>query len=658
MKNFQYLLVVLFLMTVSCKKDDNDVDNPVIPGPSATAVIRIAGMVTDESGLPLPGVTLQIGTNVRGSDGNGFFEFAAVGVPAKRFFVRAFKDGFFEGGYGAIPVNATIHSVRIRLIARGTAASVSSTGGTVNVNGGAKIIFPPSAFETSSGNPMIGAASIYSRYIKPGDANFAILTPGADLMCKSANKEYPLQSFGMLAVFMADQGGMQLKLAPGKTAEVRMPIATAQQATTPATIPLVFFDTHDGLWKQEGVATKTGTEYIGTVSHFSWWNCDQITGEPKTIIQGKVVDCEGIPLAGINVTVNGQFSVVTNSMGVYANWVPPGITITAQVLGIYNGGVYSSINTVSVNPLPGTNILPDLNVPCPSSFNGNIVDCSGNNAPIYIWASWSTGNTNAIFVLNGNFKIGVADNENVTLHISNGNYSKDTILMSGNMNDEINVGSLLFCVASGATTGCSGGVNKVIDVDGNIYGVVQIGNQCWMKENLKTSRYRNGDTIEYIPRQPIVDDSIWHSRTTGAYTTIDNAVYGKLYNWYAVADSRNLCPAGWHVPNSAEFNTLVSFLGGNAVAGGALKQTGTLQAGTGLWSAPNTGATNSSEFTALPAGLRAGGTGGNNSITYFWGSTPGNITNAYVRNLGQSATTFNDAAMSRSNGATVRCIRD
>jgi uncharacterized protein (TIGR02145 family) len=123
----------------------------------------------------------------------------------------------------------------------------------------------------------------------------------------------------------------------------------------------------------------------------------------------------------------------------------------------------------------------------------------------------------------------------------------------------------------------------VTDIDGNVYQTVTLGGQVWMAENLKVTRYRNGDPI------PCVNDaSAWSGLSTGAYCHYNNdfnnaAIYGRLYNWYAVSDSRNIAPGGWHVPTDTEWQTLVDLLGGSSVAGGKMKTTGTIQAGTGLW---------------------------------------------------------------------------
>jgi len=151
---------------------------------------------------------------------------------------------------------------------------------------------------------------------------------------------------------------------------------------------------------------------------------------------------------------------------------------------------------------------------------------------------------------------------------------------------------------------------------------VQIGNQIWMVENLDVVKYRNGDTIPQV-----TDPTTWAGLTTGAWCWYSNLsanglVYGKMYNWYAVNDSRGLAPLGYYVPTDAEFIVLTSFLGGESVCGGKIKSKGDLTTGDGLWTSPNTGATNESGFTAVPSGERYSGSFFEiGSLATWWTST-------------------------------------
>ena len=139
----------------------------------------------------------------------------------------------------------------------------------------------------------------------------------------------------------------------------------------------------------------------------------------------------------------------------------------------------------------------------------------------------------------------------------------------------------------------------ITDIDGNIYKIVKIGEQYWMAENLRVTRYRNGDSITLI-----TDNNEWKNTTSGAYCVYGNtddfiSSYGFLYNWYAIDDERNISPEGWHIPTEAEWNTLFNSLGGYEIAGGKMKETGTSH-----WNSPNSGATNESGFSARGGGRR------------------------------------------------------
>jgi len=160
-----------------------------------------------------------------------------------------------------------------------------------------------------------------------------------------------------------------------------------------------------------------------------------------------------------------------------------------------------------------------------------------------------------------------------------------------------------------------------------------------------------------------LSNTAWQNTTAGAYVVYDNAVvndtlYGKLYNHYAVMDSRGLCPTGWHVPTDGEWTTLETFLGGSSVAGGALKSTVT-QPTPGGWNLPNTGATNSSGFTAGPGGLRS--LNGDFVLVgddgYWWSSSLSGP-NAWVRYLYYYNGSIYRSGSSRTYGFSVRCLRD
>ena len=203
------------------------------------------------------------------------------------------------------------------------------------------------------------------------------------------------------------------------------------------------------------------------------------------------------------------------------------------------------------------------------------------------------------------------------------------------------------------------GTPTVTDIDGNLYHTVQIGAQCWTQSNLKVSKYRNGDNIPTG-----LSNADWQNTTSGAYAIYNNdpvndGLYGKLYNHYAVTDSRGLCPTGWHVPSDAEWTILENHLGGSSVAGGALKSTA-MQPTPGGWASPNTGATNSSGFTAPPGGVRDY-LGDFFTMTlngHWWSSSVWSASAAWTRFLLYGGSTITRNYRIRAYGYSVRCCRD
>jgi hypothetical protein len=205
--------------------------------------------------------------------------------------------------------------------------------------------------------------------------------------------------------------------------------------------------------------------------------------------------------------------------------------------------------------------------------------------------------------------------------------------------------------------GC--GTSVVSDVDGNSYNTVQIGTQCWTKSNLKVSKYRNGDSV-----LTGLSNTAWQNTTAGAYAIYNNdpvndGLYGKLYNHYAVMDSRGLCPTGWHVPTDGEWTILETFLGGSSVAGEAIKST-SVQPTSGGWLNPNNGATNSSGFTAEPGGTRInfGSVFAYLNAHGYWWSSSLSGSDAWGRELSYGNSVIGRYIYPSSSGLSVRCLRD
>jgi uncharacterized protein (TIGR02145 family) len=193
------------------------------------------------------------------------------------------------------------------------------------------------------------------------------------------------------------------------------------------------------------------------------------------------------------------------------------------------------------------------------------------------------------------------------------------------------------------------------DIDGNNYYTIQIGTQIWMASNLRVTHYRNADQIPNI-----TDATAWQSLTSGAYCYYNNVSdssleYGKIYNDYTVVDSRNLCPAGWHIPTETEWQVLVTYLGGDSIAGAKLKETGTIH-----WESPNTGATNETEFYGIPAGSRLidGTFQWNNTNAGFWSSSANDSITVIGNELSYSGSNLTTVVYKKNEGHAVRCMKN
>lgn len=188
--------------------------------------------------------------------------------------------------------------------------------------------------------------------------------------------------------------------------------------------------------------------------------------------------------------------------------------------------------------------------------------------------------------------------------------------------------------------------DTIKDIDGIVYKTIKIGDQLWMAENLKVTHYGNGDKIPCLK-----DEDEWDTNN-GAYCYYDNDAnninkYGMLYNWFALNDKRNLAPLGWHIPSDKEWQTLIDYLGGEALAGGKIKR--------------NEGVMDESGFAALLGGYRYnhGLFEGIGTNSYFWSSTESNGGNAWHRYLYHGTeNVYRDDSGWKQGGYSIRCIKD
>lgn len=199
----------------------------------------------------------------------------------------------------------------------------------------------------------------------------------------------------------------------------------------------------------------------------------------------------------------------------------------------------------------------------------------------------------------------------------------------------------------------------VFDGDGNLYPTRVIAGREWMLQNLRTTKYSNQEDIARVDLS-----TAWPNQTSGAWcwhntNSANDIPYGKLYNWFTVADPRGVCPMGWKVPSDNEWSDLIDFLGGQLIGGGKLKEVGLSH-----WSVPNQGATNESGFGGVAAGFRS--VNGNYSSpalpgneSFWWSSTQsaGNASSAQSRMISKDNTLIGVFSNDKHFGFSIRCVK-
>ena len=406
--NLKILGVALFaLLFLSQCSEDSPLWSPDVPLLEATV---IHGLVTGPNGVPLEGVEITTPYEKAVTDELGLFHIAQ-GIAIKgRVSVQAAKEGYFSTAY-ATQTGGENTVIKFALSPKVVTNIDAATAGSVDIGGGsAQVELPANGFVDANGNAYNGTVKVATAHSNPNDPLFRRQMPaGADMAAITTDgEEAVLLSYGAVAVELTDAMGNELQLAPGSTAEISMKVPTNILVDAPATIPLWYFDETTGKWLEEGFATLVGNEYVGEVSHFSWWNCDDPI-DPRAFVTGRVLDCNGNPVSGITVNV-GPVTVVTNFDGYYSTNVAVGLEFEVWVDQIFNFGLQSNVIYVPSIAIGENLMLEDLMVSCPATISGILTDCEGNPSSGAVTAAWD-GGSNLVNVANdGGFEILVSGN--------------------------------------------------------------------------------------------------------------------------------------------------------------------------------------------------------------------------------------------------------
>ena len=398
MKSIQLLpkffvtLLLCTCITFSCDNDDN-ISNPQEqnqdPDPTAFAenyfgnsIFRnFLGNVVDTNDNPIENVMVKIGNLTAMTDSNGVFIIENAPVNERFGYVTAEKAGFIHASRAVVPSDGT-NKVRIMMLPETIAGTTTSgTQETISLPNGSKVALEGDYIK-SDGSSYSGSVNVIMHHLDPADDNMQYQMPGMLYAANAQNEERMLQTFGMLAVELRGDSGENLNLAEGSTAEITMPLDASLIGIAPSTIPLWHFDEANGYWIEDGQATLTGNTYVGTVSHFSFWNCD-IPAEAVNLCVN-IINSDDNNLTNLRIDITsatyGTRNGYTNGNGQVCGLVPSNETL---VIDIYNNLCgQSSIYSDTIGPFVADSDIsitiadnPDI---ISETVTGIFNDCDGN----------------------------------------------------------------------------------------------------------------------------------------------------------------------------------------------------------------------------------------------------------------------------------------
>lgn len=384
------ILAVLVLFSFQCQKS---FDSPfgsnngetLLPDPITASV---QGFVINEDGKAAEGAIVKIGSRSFVTDNRGYFRATDASLDKNASVVTAEKAGYFTA-IRTFSASKNLNQVVIKLIKKELIGTIqSSSGGKATLANGASITLPAAAVvNKTSGVSYSGEIKVYAAYINPLAEDIAEILPGSFLAKDKNGKAVMLQSYGMLAVELSGASGEVLQIATGKEAEISSPIPASLQNSGAIEMPMWHMNEKTGLWEEEGVAKKVGTNYVGKVSHFSYWNMD-FPG-PRVNVTGLVKLSNGAAATNMHVIVtlatNSQQVIAggyTDSAGYFYGSVPASTDL--KFLFYTYGSCPTAVHFITVTTSTTALDLGVIALPASNQSNlyelaGNIKDCNQQN---------------------------------------------------------------------------------------------------------------------------------------------------------------------------------------------------------------------------------------------------------------------------------------
>ena len=381
---FAASILFLNLYFSSCKKDTNaSAGNFDVPTDLTTKVSSsVSGFITYDDDNPVNGATVTVAGNSTVSNKYGYFELKNIQVVKDAAFVTVTRAGYFKGVKTYLATEGKTAFFRIKLIPKTIVGNINaSAGGNVTLANGLKISLPANAvMNAATKAAYTGQVTVAAKWIDPTSGDLNLVMPGDLRGVDTVGSMNLLTTYGMAAVELTGSGGELLQVTTGKKATLTIPLPSAIAATAPNSIPLWYFDETVGLWKQEGIAVKTGNSYVGDVSHFSYWNCDV----PSKYVRFycSIMEANGKPVKNAYVKISIVGSPLkagygyTDSAGYTGGAIPNSANLLLEVFGAYNCStvLYSkNFSTTNVNLSLGSITIPAANT---ATISGSVTNCS------------------------------------------------------------------------------------------------------------------------------------------------------------------------------------------------------------------------------------------------------------------------------------------
>ncbi|HSD14213.1 MAG TPA: hypothetical protein VLB74_06165 [Flavobacterium sp.] len=445
MRKIKSVIIGLFTLglMVGCNTNDDNPNNSSddFSENFGSAVFRdFIGQVVDQNGNPIQSAEVKIGTTTAQTDLNGVFIINGANVHNRFAYITAKKTGYIDGSRAMVPTTGK-NNVKIMLISNAQVETIQSgVASEVTLPNGTKVNFDGS-FQDANGNAYSGSVQVSMFHLESSNENLSSLMPGMLYAKDNNGDEKVLETYGMMNVELKGDSGQKLQIANGHTAQITMAIDNVQLATAPSSIPLWHFDEVKGYWIEEGSAQKVGNNYVGTVSHFSWWNCDYPYETVTLTIN--VVDTNGNPVPhtqlGIGFQENGYFFYnSTNNLGVVSGLVPANEIFYLMLNPDFSCGVIQS--TTVIGPLTGDTVITVIVDLGDNStvLSGDLLDCDNSGVTSGYVMLYNNNIAFCIPVINGHYSYnlmfcnpsfsirGFDTSTNVISQLYNGTFTDET----------------------------------------------------------------------------------------------------------------------------------------------------------------------------------------------------------------------------------------